>query len=145
MSVISHIELSSSSGSWLIAASIKQAPSTVRNDAVVASVKGILGPGEITENPIPRSYSDGSVFNPNATRSGKSISIPITFYSDSKSALASVWSNFESFIYSSAVVTLKTYGGYNKTYRCQAQLTPPENATVDRIDCTLILTAREAY
>ena len=144
MAVISHVELSSSAGSWLIATSIKQAPSTVRTGVVVTSINGILGAGDFTEEPVARSYSDGSVYNPNATREGKSMSIPITFYSDSPSSLASAWSSFENFIFNSSTVTLQTYGGYNKVYNCQAQLTAPSEAGLDRIDCTLFLDAREA-
>lgn len=143
MSIINYIELSNGSTTWRIAASLKNSPSNALSDVIVTSVDGILSPGELSEDPVARSYSDGSVWNPNATRAGKNIIIPIVFYSED--SLSEQWSDFHNFFYSSGLITLVTHGGFNRTYRCQPQTLEVDDEFTGAISCTLIMTSREAH
>lgn len=147
MAIINYIELTNGSETWRIAASVRNIPSnvTVRSGMVITNIDGMLSPGELSEDPVARSYSDGSVWNSNATRSGKSISIPITFYAETSTGVRNLWDSFERFLYSSARITLKYYG-LSRTYTCQIQDAPVDGEpNSKRLDATVLLTAKEAF
>lgn len=143
MSLITHIELISGGVTWRIAASMKNSPSTIRKGVVITDVKSIMSPGEINEDPMIRSYSDGYVWNKEATRSGKNISIPITFFSDT---FETDFISFDEFLQDSVDITLKTYGRFQRTYTCQALVWPAENIMEDQaFACNLMLATKEAH
>ena len=146
MSAITYIRLESSLGIWKIAASVKNSPSDVRPNIVITSVEGMLGIGDLSEDPTPRSYSDGSVYNPYATREGINFSIPMDFYAEDSTQLYTTFLDFRDFLAFSSTVILTIYGaGPQRSYNCQVQtLTPPSAVRNTVISAELILVSREA-
>jgi hypothetical protein len=147
MAIITHIELETAGEVYRIAASVKSAPSDIRKGMVITDIRGMLNPGEISEDPQDRSYSDGSVWNENAVRKGKDISIPITIYGDTAEEARAIYNDFEIFCsYGTSYIALRTYGR-RRDYNCQFQNLPSDDEADDgtSIDVTLLLKAAEVY
>lgn len=113
----------------------------IRKNGVV----GLMTPGENRSSPIDRTYSDGFVFNPRPTYSGKDISVNLIFHGN-HSEVDNAYDNLINFL-RLGNFTMTTNKGHN--YTVQFQRVDIEEEEYGRTKATksvmVYLTTKEAW
>lgn len=97
---IQYIDFQSNKNSenFKIKTDIKQTVSGSELNCVVSSIEGLFDTAENTSDPIQKSYSSGSVFDPSPIFSYKTITVEILFYAKNSSTLKNKYKSFYNFL-----------------------------------------------